>query len=664
MKLFLHLVFLNFCFFTSSFSQTQIDLSNHDGSSYIGRQISYFEDKDADYSIQSIASSSPDFFTPYHHDIINFGFSKSAFWLKLVLTNQDSLSNWILEIKYPPLDSVTFYYKEGNRVWKEKHDGDSWFVPERDVDSRNIAFNLPANAGDTAIYYIKIRSGSSVTLPLKIRKKEFFLKESLKDEVFFGICYGIMLIMLLYNLIIYFATKDKSYVYFSLFVAFSILFYGLFYGHITQYILHFKSPVINYFNVFVICMSSISFNLFVKSFLNLSGILPLFNRLLNVLMFLLASTLLLLPFISIVTVSSITIFLILILTIVSWLSGIICLKKGNREARFFVVASSFYIFAIIITALRTLNLLPDPLLNILIISNVVQISLLSLAMADKINIYRNLKIEAQAQVILLRQQETLMLEQKVKERTKQLEEANSEITMVNEDLQAFSYSAAHDLRAPLRTIIGFGQLLEKNSANVLSEEGKKQLNFIWNSAKNMDLLIQDLLAFSHLGRKKLVEEEIYMKEIVEEVVAEVKSRADKDQSIDITIGTLENFVGDKTLLKQVLINLISNSIKFSRKKNTTQIEIGSKLSDNEVVYWVKDNGEGFDMKHAKKLFEPFQRLHGQSEFEGTGLGLSIIKKIITKHGGRVWAAGLKGEGAAFYFSLPQKSKDALNVVNS
>jgi signal transduction histidine kinase len=571
------------------------------------------------------------------------------------LKNQDSLGNWILEIKYPPLDSVTFYYKGENGVWKEKQDGENWNVVNRDVDSRNIAFRLPVSKGDTTIYYLKIKSSSAFTLPLQIKREDFFLKEGSTEELFFGFCYGIMLIMLFYNFIIYFVTRDKTYIYFTIYVAFSLIFYGLFYGHITHYVLNFRSPGLNYLNFFSICIFSIAFIQFAKSFLNLSAVSPFFNRLLNFLIFPILFSILILLFTSIEFTASILVYSILVPIIVALVAGFVSLKKGNREARIFVLASGFHVFAIIVSLLRAINLLPayEPLVNILIISNVVLIALLSLAMADKINIYRNQKIQAQAEVILLRQQETTMLEEKVKERTKQLEQANKEISMVNEDLEAFSYSAAHDLRSPLRTIIGFSQLLEKNSAGVLTEDGKSQLNFISNSAVNMDKLIQDLLAFSHLGKKELIREEIDMKNLVEKVIAQLKSGSEKGQIIDIKVEPLENIIGDHVLLEQVLVNLISNSIKFSRKKERTEIEIGSKISENEVVYWVKDNGTGFDMKYAKKMFEAFQRLHTQSEFEGTGLGLSIIKKIITKHGGRVWAAGLKGEGAVFYFSLPR-----------
>lgn len=655
MKSLFYIALFNFFILASSFAQDTIDLTHHTENSYIGKHISCFEDKNGTFSIQSIVSSPDTLFTSCNANIINFGFSRSVFWFKFVVKDQDSLNNWILEISSPELDAVTFYYKTENDIWKEKNDGLNWPFLKRDMNSRNIAFKLPTINAEAAVYYFKIKSIGPLLIPIKIERDDFFVSESLKSEVFFGTCFGIMLIMLFYNLFIYFSIRDKSYLYYVLMVACAIIYYGFYYGHIPQYITHFKSPVLNYFILFISALWGIVSLQFVKAFLNLSQVSLFFNRLLNLLLIFYLLSLLILLFIDPALSIKINILLSFLSAVTVLIAGFAALKKGNREARFFILAWSFYLIAIIIFLLRDAALFPDYefIMNILLIGSIVEVSLQSFALADKINIYRIQKEQAQAQIIHLRDEDAERLEHKVKERTIQLEHANEEIKLMNKDLEVFSHTASHDLRAPLRSIKGFAQILEKNLATVLSEDNKHYLNIIQASATSMDQLIEDLLAFSRLGKKELVKEEIKMKDLIEKVSSDLRSSQKQEHSIDIKIGAIENSFGDPILLKQVWVNLISNAIKYSMKKPKTEIEIGSKSNDKEVTYWVKDNGSGFNMKYADKLFQAFQRLHGQDEFEGTGLGLSIVKKIITAHGGHVSAESIEGEGATFYFSLPK-----------
>ena len=647
----------SFIFFSNvtSFAQKPIDLANHNQSSYIGKHISYFEDKEEIHSIQSIVSSTYERFTPYKYDIVNFGFSKSAYWLKFVVTNKDSLGNWIAEIRSPDLDYVSLYYKDENGIWKEKKAGETWPFAKREINSRNIAFKLPMVNGSDEEYYIRIKSLGPITIPLKIERNDFFVSECLRSEMFYGICYGIMIIMLFYNLFIYASIREMSYIYYNLSVACSIIFYGFYYGHIAQYITHFQSPKLINLLPLLGSLLGISSLQFVKVFLNLDKISSFFFRFVNALIFLYFLNIIILLFIDPVLSPIINAFLALVSVIIVLICSFFALKKGSREARFFIFAWGFYLITIIVFVLRITGLFPEYefIMDILLIGSIVEIALQSFSLADKINIYRIQKEKAQAQTIYLQNQGAAILEQKVKERTIQLEQANEDINLINKGLETFSHTASHDLRAPLRAITGFAELLEKNSATVLNEDSKKYLSIIKTSIKRMDQLIKDLLAFSSLGKKGLVKEKISMKALVENVIMELKSSQKQEHNIDIKIDDIENSFGDPILLKQVWVNLISNAIKYSMKKPKIQIEIGSKTNDKEVIYWVKDNGAGFNMNYVDKLFTAFQRLHIQSEFEGTGLGLSIVKKIITEHGGNVSAESIEGEGATFYFSLPK-----------
>jgi PAS domain S-box-containing protein len=238
------------------------------------------------------------------------------------------------------------------------------------------------------------------------------------------------------------------------------------------------------------------------------------------------------------------------------------------------------------------------------------------------------------------------LEQRVTERTKQLQAANKE-------LEAFSYSVSHDLRAPLRAIDGYTRILVEDYEAKLDEEGKRICRVISTEARRMGQLIDDLLAFSRLGRKEMFTSKIDMKALAESVFNELAEEGDRER-IDLQITKLPMTKGDLSLMHQVWANLISNAIKFTSKKEQSVIEIGAKQTRDENIYYVRDTGAGFDMEYANKLFGVFQRLHGESEFQGTGVGLAIVQRIIHRHGGRVWAEGEEGKGATFYFAIPRK----------
>lgn len=235
------------------------------------------------------------------------------------------------------------------------------------------------------------------------------------------------------------------------------------------------------------------------------------------------------------------------------------------------------------------------------------------------------------------------LEQKVIDRTSQLE-------VVNKELEAFTYSVSHDLRAPLRAINGYAKILQEDYATKLDVDGINSLIAIMKNSKRMGELIDDLLAFSRLGRKVVPTSEINMNVLVKSVRED--EMIGNSNKIEFEIHELLPAKGQQVLIKQVLVNLISNAIKFSKYKPKTRIEIGSYYKDNLVIYYIKDNGAGFDMQYYDKLFGVFQRLHSQEEFEGTGIGLAIIQKIIQRHNGTVWAESKLNEGSCFYFSLP------------
>ncbi len=241
------------------------------------------------------------------------------------------------------------------------------------------------------------------------------------------------------------------------------------------------------------------------------------------------------------------------------------------------------------------------------------------------------------------------LEQRVVQRTAQLEATNKE-------LEAFSYSVSHDLRAPLRHIIGFIVLLQKRVSFALDETSYHYLNTISKAAEKMSMLIEDLLTFSRVSRAEMKMTNIDTGKLVHEILDEIKEET-KARDIVWEIGELPETLADRTLLRLVLSNLILNAVKFTRTCKQAKIEIGVSSEENEDVFFIRDNGVGFDMQYKEKLFGVFQRLHREDEFEGTGIGLANVQRIINRHGGRVWAEGKVNEGATFYFTVPNEAKD-------
>jgi len=237
------------------------------------------------------------------------------------------------------------------------------------------------------------------------------------------------------------------------------------------------------------------------------------------------------------------------------------------------------------------------------------------------------------------------LEQRVRERTVELEAAYKE-------LEAFSYSVSHDLRAPLRHIEGFVEILTATTVSSLDEESQRHLETIAASAKQMGRLIDDLLSFSRTARAELTKTRTDLSALVQSAIRDLEQEG-RNREIHWVIGDLPQVDADLALLRQVILNLLGNALKYTRTRKQTRIEIGSSDKDVEYIIFVRDNGVGFDMRYAHKLFGVFQRLHRSSDFEGTGVGLANVRRIINRHGGRAWAEAELNKGATFYFSLPK-----------
>lgn len=248
----------------------------------------------------------------------------------------------------------------------------------------------------------------------------------------------------------------------------------------------------------------------------------------------------------------------------------------------------------------------------------------------------------------------------IKKAAEALTRQSAKLEAANQELESFAYSVSHDLRAPLRAIEGYSRMILKRQADTFDPETERQFNVIRENVGNMNKLIEDLLAFSRLGRQAMSQSNVKMEDLCQEVWEGLKD-ANQGRSLHFKMNPLPPIVGDPALIKQVFKNLLENAVKFTRMRDTARIEAGSFVRESEIVYYVRDNGIGFDMRYYNKLFNVFQRLHGPEDYEGTGIGLSIVSRIIVRHGGRVWAEAKENQGATFYFSFPLDLRKAAAV---
>ena len=284
-----------------------------------------------------------------------------------------------------------------------------------------------------------------------------------------------------------------------------------------------------------------------------------------------------------------------------------------------------------------------------------------LIIANKELVFQNEEKEKRAAELIIANKEVVFQNKEKRKRAAELKIADKELAVqseekekqeaANKELEAFSYSISHDLRAPLRHIGGFVDLLIKNYSSNLDKTGLRYLNTVAESTIEMGNLIDALLTFSRISRTELQRTLIDSKKMVTRVI---KTFDDEliGRNVEITISELPDILGDEQLMIQVWVNLISNALKYSRKKEKAVIEIGGKTQKDKTIFFIKDNGAGFDMKYVDKLFGVFQRLHRIKDFEGIGIGLANVNRIITRHGGQCWAESIVGNGATFFFSIP------------
>ena len=664
-------------FYTANLHSAQpasIILSDEEDRYSVGLHLEILEDPGGDLTFEDVRSELYNGrFTPSTEEIPNLGISNSTFWVRFQVKNEaTSRAEWLLEAADTNINEITFYIPDA--------DGNSYHIIEtgrayppssRPINHRN--FVVPFTLEPQAQKEIYVQATSlPLSLPLTIWSPNSFWQVVQQDYLLKGIILGSLLIMAGYNFFLYFSLRDKSYLYYVLFILcmFSVKFVRD--GFATQYlqtegkILNVRIELLLFSLIFIFLLG------LTKSFLLTAKYTPRLNIFINyvrlgviittLLLVLFPGSLIFIPFYFIAVLFSIGVVLV---------SGIIVWQKGYRAARLFMLTWFGFLLQIGIALGAQAGYFSFGwYVNRIELTSVWVVLMLALALADRIKILTYEKENVQAK-LLQQQQEMLrlndaytvtlqqaneQLQQTVleKERAQQhLRTYAQELEQNNRDLQNFAYVASHDLQEPLRKIQTLGDRLSMKHGQQLNHQGQDYLRRMQNAAARMQILIEDLLSFSKAATKSGPYERLQLTAVLEEVQQNLAQQI-KMSSAQIKIRNLPEIEADHTQMVQLFHHLITNALKF-RHDNVAPIiviEGEQQPEQNSCQILVQDNGIGFNQEYQERIFFIFKQLHGQQDYTGTGIGLSLCKKIVERHKGTITAHSEEGEGATFVINLP------------
>ena len=679
-------------------AQSVIDLSAVEVGQAVGLQVDYYRDTTHRLALDEVmASPIASDFVPSSNPVLNFGLGDATYWLRFRIRNPNPETDpWLIELAYPLLDSVFFYQPLPEGGWKETVSGELIGVSSLPIPYKHFLFPVAAPDSATHTYYIRVRTESSARFPIFVRRSATLFNEITTEEIAFGIFYGAMLVMILYNLFLFFALRERSYLFYCAFIFLNTCVQATFNGHIQL-----ADIAVSYANTWLLLSmfgAALFGVIFTITFLQTKRFLPLLHQILVGSAVITSLCWVLSFFVSYYISAMAASFLFLTIPFAAWLSGLKAWLKGNSSARYFLVAWTLYLTSVTLISLRTLGLIPGsmPLELAMQLGSMLDAVLLSLALADRINEFRKERIKNQERALkearekeqfvqrqnrlleervverteeisaqneeLQVQQDTIAelneqllmqnedLEEQVGRRTRALDRSNRELASQNKRLEQFASITSHNLRGPIANILGLNSVFERQNLNELN---RQCLDHLQKATLSLDMVIRDLneiLTYSNgpqPSSQSVVLEEVLQQATEELAIPIVKENAQitTDFTEVAQIDTVAPYV------KNIFFHLLANAIKFHSFDVAPVIQVASKRTDNHVVVSISDNGLGIDTERYKdKIFTLYQRFH--THCEGRGLGLYLVKTQMEALGGHIEVDSKVKQGTTFrlYFN--------------
>jgi signal transduction histidine kinase len=614
----------------------------------LGSVMELLEDEDNSIGLEEILSGSlDDQFYQYEGDVPNYGYTSSQFWVRMTFENRTSIEEWLLEIAYPPHDSIELYTETDGGEFHYSETGDQLPFREREVHHRNFIYELDIPSSSQKTYYMKVKSDGSMQLPVRLWSDDQFFQKSLIEYILLGIYYGFGLIMVFYHLFLFFSLRLSSYLWYVLFIV-SLMFMnftlnGLAYQYIWSEASWWNHRAI----LFFILSTNMAALLFTRSFINTKFYLPKMDKVIKGAVFLQPVFMVILFLDYEIALNIIMVVTICLVAFITMPSVILTWRRGYAPAMYFFFGwVTFYVGAVV-SSIADMGLLPITILTTYAaqIGSLIGITLFSLALGEKIRQLRQEKNAAEESAL------------------KSQELAVRHLKKANQLKDEFLANTSHELRTPLHGIIGIAESIKDRAG--LNEELQHNISLIIKSGRRLTHLIEDLLDASKLKHHEVNLEvtKINLKELADMVCAVAQSM---NRSKPITIRNdikeaLPPVAGDKNRLQQILYNLIGNAIKYT---DIGEIVLTAERAKNEVIVSIKDTGIGISDEDMEHIFDSFTRgtnIENRS-IKGTGLGLRIARQLVELHGGKIDIHSALGEGTVVSFTIPLFRKENKNEV--
>jgi signal transduction histidine kinase len=632
------LSFLMFCLLTVKiFAAPPVTLEEGKEVHPLGLHLEYMEDKYKKFSIENIDKNSS--FVTSERETPNFGFTPSVVWVKFAIRVPAGNKNrWFLEVGYPLLDNIELYIPEKDGTYGAKHAGDKLPFDQREIEYQKFIFPLKNSPG-LYTYYLRVETTSSLSIPLTVLSEKKLLSEVNRHQMLYGVFYGALIIMILFNLLLAVYTRDYTYCYYVLYIiAFTLVSLSMS-GTGFQYLWR-SIPQLNDMVPFTLFFCIFWIMLFTRSFLQTS-VVPVLDSFLLITILISAVGFLFSPFmpysLGIRLGAAYAVFLVPL----SLTAGVISIQKGIRQARFYLLAFGFFLAGVLLTALNRFGILPSTIFTVwsFQIGSLMQIVLLSFALGDRINILKREKEKAQSEA--LRYQEWL------------IESLRSTDKLKDEFLNNLS----HELKTPLAVIYAYAELLREDDEGDI-EKLKSYGDKIYGNIDKLKNYIEDLVLITDIeARPSLTIKNTNLRDVIDRSLEKFSSLISENRlEVNTDVGVYQNILADEKYLQKAVDSILKNAILFNRRGGRISISVDQ--AEGTVILFIEDTGIGMPDDRIHQIWEKFYRIDNSLTYEvsGVGIGLFLAKRIIELHGGTVSVESELNRGSRFRIELPSEPK--------